>query len=285
MENKLVMRSHNFADIMGKLEVDEFTQNDLDRVWELESERDTLVNKNGRAVKWTETKQTELDKLLYKKDSKPELSKGAKTAIEKIFKETILNCNRMPLETLPIMKGLECEDLAIERLSRFIGVKLVKNMRVYKDEFGEGIPDCLIKGKVGFDTKVSFTYESFPMFEDKLETAYYWQNVRYMMLTGVKEWYTVYSLENHPENVIKKLARQMWYKAGNEGEVSESFIKEIRDYYNYDHLHDEQRLRFFKVELKDEDVQKVKKHYELANQYYNSLFEKNKKLNSLKIEI
>jgi hypothetical protein len=191
----------------------------------------------------------------------------------------------MPLETLPIMKGLECEDLAIERLSRFIGTKLVKNMRVYKDEFGEGIPDCLIKGKVGFDTKVSFTYESFPMFEDKLETAYYWQNVRYMMLTGVKEWYTVYSLENHPENVIKKLARQMWYKAGNEGEVSESFIKEIRDYYNYDHLHDEQRLRFFKVELKDEDVQKVKKHYELANQYYNSLFEKNKKLNSLKIEI
>jgi hypothetical protein len=240
MENKLVMRSHNFADIM------------------------------------TEPRE---------KSKQGELSKGAKTAVEKIFKETVLNCNRMPLETLPIMKGLECEDLAIERLSRFIGVKLVKNMKDFPDEYGTGKPDCLIKGKVGFDTKVSFTYESFPMFEDKLETAYYWQNVRYMMLTGVKEWYTVYSLENHPENVIKKLARQMWYKAGNEGEVSESFIKEIRDYYNYDHLHDEQRLRFFKVELKDEDVQKVKKHYELANQYYNSLFEKNKKLNSLKIEI
>ncbi len=238
--NKLVMRSHNFADIM------------------------------------TEPRE---------KSKQGELSKGAKTAVEKIFKETVLNCNRMPLETLPIMKGLECEDLAIERLSRFIGVKLVKNMKHYPDEYGVGTPDCLIKGKVGFDTKVSFTYESFPLFEYKLETDYYWQNVRYMMLTGVKEWYTVYSLENHPENVIKKLARQMWYKAGNEGEVSESFIKEIRDYYNYNHLPDEQRLRFFKVELKDEDVQKVKKHYELANTYYNSLFEKNNKLNSLKIEI
>lgn len=283
--NKLIMRSHNFSDIMGKLEVDEFTQKDAERVKELESERDNGVNANGNKCKWTESKQAELKKLLEKKDATPELSKGAKTAIEKIFKETILNCNRMPLETLPIMKGLECEDLAIERLSRFIGTKLVKNMRVYKDEFGEGIPDCLIKGKVGFDTKVSFSYESFPMFESKLETDYYWQNVRYMMLTGVKEWYTVYSLENHPENVIKKLAKQMWYKAGNEGEVSESFIKEIKDYYNYNHLPDEQRLRFFKVELKDEDVQKVKKHYELANTYYQSLFEKNKKLNRLKIEI
>jgi hypothetical protein len=283
--NKLVMRSHNFADIMGKLEFDEFTQKDSDRVVDLTIERDTGLNANGNKCKWTESKQTELKKLIEKKDSKPELSKGAKTAVEKIFKETVLNCNRMPLETLPIMKGLECEDLAIERLSRFIGVKLVKNMRVYKDEFGEGVPDCLIKGKVGFDTKVSFTYESFPMFEDKLETAYYWQNVRYMMLTGVKEWYTVYSLENHPENVIKKIAKQMWYKAGNEGEVSESFIQQVREFYNYDHLPDEQRLRFFKVELKDEDVQKVKKHYELANTYYQSLFEKNKKLNSLKIEL
>lgn len=238
--NELVMRSHNFADIM------------------------------------TEPRE---------KSKQGELSKGAKTSVEKIFKETVLNCNRMPLETLPIMKGLECEDLAIERLSRFIGTKLVKNMRVYKDEFGEGIPDCLIKGKVGFDTKVCYSYETFPMFEDKLDTSYFWQDVRYNMLTEVKEWYTVYSLENHPENVIKKLARQMWYKAGNEGEVSESFIKEIRDYYNYDHLPDKQRLRFFKVELKDEDVQKVKKHYDLANQYYKSLVEKNKKLNSLKIEI
>jgi hypothetical protein len=279
------MRSHNFADIMGKLEVDEFTVQDAEKVFNLENERDLGVNANGNKCKWTETKQTELDKLLCKKDAKPELSKGAKTAVEKIFKETVLNCNRMPLETLPIMKGLACEDLAIERLSRFIGVKLVKNMRVYKDEFGEGIPDCLIKGKVGFDTKVSFTYESFPMFEDKLETSYYWQNVRYMMLTGVKEWYTVYSLENHPESVTKRVANQMWYKSGNEGEVSESFIKEIRDYYNYNHLPDEQRLRFFKVEIKDEDVQKVKKHYDLANTYYQSLFEKNKKLNSLKIEI
>jgi hypothetical protein len=279
------MRSHNFSDIMGKLDIDEFTQKDFERLVELNHEKNTGINANGNKCKWTETKQTELDKLLYKKDAKPELSKGAKTAVEKIFKETVLNCNRMPLETLPIMKGLECEDLAIERLSRFIGVKLVKNMLPYNDEIGIGTPDCLIKGKVGFDTKVSFSYESFPMFESKLETDYYWQNVRYMMLTGVKEWYTVYSLENHPENVIKKLARQMWYKAGNEGEASESFIKEIRDYYNYDHLPDEQRLRFFKVELKDEDVQKVKKHYELANQYYQSLFEKNKKLNSLKIEI
>jgi len=279
------MRSHNFADIMGKLEVDEFTGSNALRLVELEIERDTGINSNGNKCKWTETKQTELDKLLYKKDAKPELSKGAKTAVEKIFKETVLNCNRMPLETLPIMKGLECEDLAIERLSRFIGVKLVKNMLPYNDEIGIGTPDCLIKGKVGFDTKVSFTYESFPMFESKLETDYYWQNVRYMMLTGVKEWYTVYSLENHPENVIKKLAKQMWYKAGNEGEVSELFIKEIRDYYNYNHLPDEQLLRFFKVELKDEDVQKVKKHYDLANQYYQSLFETNKKLNSLKIEI
>ena len=283
--NKLVMRSHNFADIMGKLEVDEFTQNDSDRVKELEGERDTLTNAKGRAVKWTETKQAEIDKLIYKKDAKPELSKGAKTAVVKIFKETVLNCNRMPLETLPIMKGLECEDLAIERLSRFIGTKLVKNMRVYKDEFGVGTPDCLIKGKVGFDTKVSSTYETFPLFEDKIDTDYYWQDVRYMMLTGVKEWYTVYSLENHPENVIKKLAKQMWYKSGNEGEVSESFIQQVREFYNYDHLPNEQRLRFFKVELKDEDVQKVKKHYELANEYYQSLFEKNNQLNSLKIEI
>jgi hypothetical protein len=238
--NKLVMRSHNFADIM------------------------------------TEPRE---------KTKQGELSKGAKTAVEKIFKETVLNCNRMPLETLPIMKGLECEDLAIERLSRFIGVKLVKNMRVYKDEFGEGIPDCLIKGKVGFDTKVSFTYESFPMFEDKLETSYYWQNVRYMMLTGVKEWFTVYSLENHPESVTKRVANQMWYKSKNEHEIEESFIQQVREFYNYDHLPDEQRLRFFKVELKDEDVQKVKKHYELANTYYQSLFEKNNELNSLKIEI
>ena len=283
--NKLVMRSHNFADIMGKLEVDEFTGQNALRLVELKHEKDTGINANGNKCKWTETKQTELEKLLYKKDAKPELSKGAKTAVEKIFKETVLNCNRMPLETLPIMKGLECEDLAIERLSRFIGVKLVKNMRVYKDEFGEGIPDCLIKGKVGFDTKVCYSYETFPMFEKVLDTVYKWQDVRYNMLTEVKEWYTVYSLENHPENVIKKIAKQMWYKAGNEGEVSESFIKEIRDYYNYDHLPDEQRLRFFKVELKDEDVQKVKKHYELANTYYQSLFEKNKTLNSLKIEI
>jgi len=287
------MRSHNFADIMVRLEVDEFTQNDSDRVKELESERDTLVNKNGRAVKWTETKQAEIDKLIYKKDAKPELSKGAKTAIQTTFLEKELGIEKIKQMTLEIEKGLICEEDAIKTVSRRIGRPLVKNMIEKTDDFGTGVIDTRFGNKCIFDIKCSYSLETFPMFEEDngkfLSSKYLWQMKRYLMLWNIPHGYVAYVLENHPEEIMYRASKKLWkdecIRKGIVKDMPDWFVDVAREKYNYDKLSDEQRTRFFEVKVTDEDIQKVKKHYELANEYYQSLFEKNKMLNSLKIEI
>jgi hypothetical protein len=276
---KLHMRSYNFGDIMTKLESTPLTDSDFERIYYLSMEQKTLVNKNGNIVKWTEKKAIELEKLIDRKNAKPELSKTAKTAIETLFKERVLNLNRLPLSTLPIEKGLLCEDSAIQRLGRILKIYLKKNEVEASDHIGTGVIDCKSKNVI-FDTKCVYSFESMPLFDSKLESIYEWQMKRYLMMWDLKVGYVVKCLENHPQKVVDRLAQKFWYEDGNEGAPTDGFKNRIASYYNYDHLSDYQRTRFFKVELTDEDVAKINLHFDLANDYYLTLFEKNKQNNN-----
>ena len=100
-----------------------------------------------------------------------------------------------------IDKGHACEEDAITLLSRIKGVFLKKNEERIENDFLSGTPDLYVgesirKATEGYDTKCSWSLDTFPFPDDELPGDYLFQNHGYMALTGASKWTTAYCLVN-----------------------------------------------------------------------------------------
>ena len=131
---------------------------------------------------------------------------------------------RKKLDTKQIRKGLEFEDMAIEKAIEWLDLPFVlKNTERREDDYFTGEPD-LIKNGIIYDIKNSWDWTTFPLFEDKIPTDdYFYQLQVYMHLWGLKKAVLVYVLLNTPETKY-------------EPEIS------------YDHVGKEYRIKTFKVD-------------------------------------
>ncbi len=121
-------------------------------------------------------------------------------------------------------KGIEEEESAIDLLSLEHGKAYFKNTRRFENEYITGNPDLIDKSgiimdgenfvscKKGYDTKCSYTWESFPFKSNKLDPKYDWQNTGYIDLTGADEWTTAYCLVNSPSHIIDDEKRRMAWR-------------------------------------------------------------------------
>jgi len=262
----LMFRSYNFGELMGGLKKAELTP----------KQEITLAEHLSR-IKITENQAKERDRLVKIRDSKPELSDGGKTLVLNYFKEMVRGTSRTFLKTDVLDKGKECENLAIARICKVNGFPPVINANklgvVLKDEYGEGHPDAIINSlRIGFDAKCSFTDDSFPLFKSELKDVNYnWQAKRYAMMSGFDKWLVCYSLENTPMHIVEREAWKLWREGQNDGNPTESFIDDVRQMHNFDHLPDWARVKTYEVLTTQKDKEDVKLFVGLGREYFDKL--------------
>lgn len=265
----IFFRSHNFADLCGSVTKTELT----------EKQKETLKGLLGK-ISLTEPQAAERDRLIAKRDAKPELDATGKALIEQLHRELIRGTYTPKVESDYLKKGLAVELHAITRIANVNGWGLCRRYDGLpkRDEIGEGTPDVFKeKTLLGFDAKSSFTDKTFPLWWDELkEKKYEIQAKRYAMIFGVDEWYVCYSLENSPEHIVLKDAWKLWRDAGMDGQPSESFIDDVRGLHVFDNLADWERVKTFTVKLTEDDRKFFTKRAEMGRDYFDVLLDKYK---------
>jgi len=136
----------------------------------------------------------------------PELTKGHLTFCKQLHRE--LRWGRKPqIKSKYLEKGLLQEEDAITLLSRFKKILLNKNEEKLTNSFLSGTPDIYLgqsirKADIGYDTKCSWSVDTFPFLDDELDDSYFFQNHGYMALTGAHSWTTAFCLVNAPGHQV-----------------------------------------------------------------------------------
>ena len=164
-----------------------------------------------------------------------------------------------------LRRGIEVEDLAIERISKYLGVNLTKNEKYFENEYFTGTPDIITPDCI-IDAKSSWDAFTFPYFMKTPPILYVAQLQIYMNQTGVKKAMLAYCLENGTEEQINKLA---WQKASAMG-FDEPTIKqwdEAEKDLNYNHLDDKLRIKIFEIEYNPEMIENLEAGVEYGREY------------------
>lgn len=244
------------------------TTKQLERLKELESK-----------IKLTEKQALERNTLQEKRDAKPELSKGAKSFIQKkalhdkyAIEDTI--------ESRYLDKGIMCEDEAIQIYASVTGKHLIfKNEEGFHNDYVAGTPDVILDDTI-VDVKCSWSIDSFPWFDNTLNRNYYWQLQAYMWLTGKSKSELVYVLVNTPDHLFQQeLQREIWKVKDTQGlldisaETESEIYEELYPKHNFDRIPFEKRVKVFEIEADILEQSKIQQKVELAREYYNQVIE------------
>lgn len=150
-------------------------------------------------------------------------------------------------------KGIEKEDEAIDLICKTYDLgMLFKNEARFDDDLVTGIPD-IVYNDVVRDIKCSWDCFTFPLFESKLDKKYYWQVMGYMRQTGAKAAHVDYCLVNTPESLVDKEVAVASYN----GDLTHFKEMEIRGHHDYSEVPLHLRVKTFKVDRNQEDIDKI----------------------------
>jgi len=278
---EILFRTHNFGELIPG--VTELSEKQKKRIDELKNREKPL----------TDNMFIELGQLLEteKKFANPELGETAKKIVLRMFNEMIRGTYYFKVTTKQMEKGNKCENLAIARIAKVNGWGVFLNANAQgielRDKIGIFHPDAYKPNILGFDAKCPWEDETFMahFFAKELKDKnYIWQAKRGAMMADFDEWHICYSLENAPESIIQDEARKLWRIGENEGQVSDSFLDEVRQMHNYDHLPDWARVKTFTIKLEEKDRQTAAKYAEIGRDYFMTIYE-DYKLKEKKIKL
>lgn len=242
-----------------------------------QEELDKLIAKRDNPQGLTPNQQEELDTLIAKRDAPPALSKGAKTAVEKIFYEDKFEF-RKNISSKYIQKGLLLEDKAIALVADFLGLPgIEKNETHYTNEFVQGTPDAIARLGFGegfqFDIKNVYYPEGLDGFTNDLIPLYEWQGHAYNWMLGFEHGFCVKILQNLPAEMLQEEIRKLWKEAGRawHEDIPQKFVDEVKDYFNFERLPLEDRIRIFKMTTTNETIQQMTDVVILAREHYATL--------------
>lgn len=203
-----------------------------------EEELQALLNRENdpKAKPLTNNMKEKVKELLEKK-AKNELPLTMKKELRKIHRAERYNRNFI-FTNKYVQKGIIQEDDAIllyqEYRNSVLGINthFLKNDQRLENDWFSGEPDLRPQDGIGFDTKCSWSLESFPYKEDKLDGNYEYQNQVYMDLEGVDKWITVYVLINGLGTHLYNEKLKHYYAMG-QPEQNEHDEEEIENYNKY----------------------------------------------------
>jgi len=235
-----------------------------------DTEQKTLNDLIDRQKPYTDNMEKKYSELLYKRDN-PELPQGAKTVCQNWLKGQIYGKKPAQINSKYTQKGHMVEDQAITLIGHKLGLPLTKNEEYRENDFLTGTcdvhaPECII------DNKSSWSWETFPLTAEEIpEKDYYYQGQGYMELWNKKHFKLVYTLMTTPPDLVKRDAKQEWYRVGGDYDDVYDYLME---YHNYDDYALERRYKEFNIE-KDEDViAKIKQRVKMCQVYIDSLVKK-----------
>ena len=231
-------------------------------------------------IKLTKIQAKERDKFLAIRDAKPQLSKGAKTYIQKLAIEDKYGFTK-DIESRFLEKGILVEDESIQLASSALGWNLIfKNEERFTNEWITGEPDVITDGWIA-DIKSSWSLDTFPFFETEVTNKiYYWQLQAYMYLTGKPTSFLVYVLANTPEHLFnKELEHVKWKTRDNldmldlPAEIESDIYEELYAKHHFDQIPFEKRVKCFEVEADITAQKAIRDRVELARKYYEEIIE------------
>jgi len=184
-------------------------------------------------------------------------------------------------------KGLMVEEDSITLYSRVTKKFYRKNEERIGNEFIIGTPDLyegesINNAEIVHDVKSSWDiFTFFRQHESKLSTAYYWQLMGYMALTGAKKAYLAYCLIDTPLTLIEDEKRRLMYKMACLSTESPEYLEacdELERNMIYTDISLSERNIIIEIPRDEDAIQKiyekVKKCREHAAEKYPSFFEK-----------
>ena len=204
---------------------------------------------------------------LKKRLSEPRLSKTCITFLESWVNEFVYQ-RRVEFTSKQTDKGNIVEDDAIIYASGHVkemGLSS-KNERKFRNDWMQGEPD-VISDEYVFDTKCSWSHDTFPLYSTELpETDYDWQVKGYMALTGKTKGRVVFVLMSMPEEMIQKEAR---WKLGSEFTREE--YETFADQFRYDNLPPYLRIKEYEIEHSEDAVLSIQKRVTECRAYIETI--------------
>lgn len=248
------------------------------------------IDKLQKKDKLTDIQSAELERLILKRDSHPELSESCKTHLVDLY--VVEEYNRFAEVTAKQLdKGNETEEDSITTVSRVTKTFFKKNEDHLSNEYIKGTPDIftgtsIYNAETVRDTKSS--WDAFTFFRAKnkpLDSKYYWQIMGYIWLTGAKKGFIDYCLNNTPYHLVERELVKESYKhierdtpAWIELQIIANHVYDKKTFDEYINTRGcyatddnsnavyagfvevpfQDRHFCFEVERKDDDIQKIK---------------------------
>jgi hypothetical protein len=139
------------------------------------------------------------------------LSKGAKTALEKMAKEYVYGFNEVVTGKY-MDKGLIVENQSIELYNSVHFTDYKKNTERRTNDWITGECDIYVPGKKIIDIKSSWSLATFPATAAAgMDKGYEWQGRAYMMLWDVDQFEIAYCMVSTPDELIKFEQEELHY--------------------------------------------------------------------------
>ena len=148
--------------------------------------------------------------MIDAKEKEETLSKGAKTALEKMAKEYVYGFNEV-ISGKYMDKGIIVEDESIALYNSVFFTDYKKNIERRTNDWITGECDIFTGSKI-IDIKSSWSLATFPATTAAgIDKGYEWQGRAYMMLWDVDEFDIAYCMVNTPDELIKYEQEELHY--------------------------------------------------------------------------
>lgn len=265
----------------------QITAKQLQRLDELNARR------LGIGRKLTELQEAELDQLINKRDTPPELPAGCITALNEIYREHVWR-RKAIIDSKYMEKGNMVEQDCLDLVSRADGKFYAKNQETIENDLLIGTPDYFDKETVK-DTKASWDMSSFDKAD--LTSLYEWQVKCYLWMTGLSSGEVIYCLVNSPGYMVTKDIERKWYLYGQPDQNNNMWIgvvKQIKrnmifDFAKFreenpgldlethgddDTVPERFRIKRFPVTLEDEDIDNLTNRLKQCRTYLIDKYER-----------
>ena len=200
-----------------------------------------------------------------------ELSETAKSHIREIWLMNNYGYKDVVI-TSELIKGLYCEQQAIELLTEYDSEYREKNKLRFENDYIQGEFDIELSDCIE-DTKCSWSLKTFFNIEENSD--YKWQGFGYMFLRNKNKFKLRYCGIDTPEQLLNKeinyqlskLKMQITDELFNQDEIA----NQIRRNHTFSHLPIEKRIKTFEYNYDESEIERMKAKIIKTREYYNTL--------------
>jgi hypothetical protein len=212
--------------------------------------------------------QSEKESEILKKLEDPNslIPQGLKTYCEVWLKEQ-LYMRKKRFTAKQTDKGILVEDSAIEYIKEQLNLGFaLKNEKHFYNDFMMGTPDIILSDWI-IDAKSSWDFDTFPLFEEKLDSIYFWQGQVYMALTGSSRYTVAYCLMDMPEELLEKETNKAMYQISNQGKTYDEIFEKLQRRYTFSGLPDELRFKKYDFNIDEKAIAHIEERVVVCRNY------------------